>query len=304
MSSTEGIPQQLCYNCAYHRPPQYVAVRETFIMELSGYLYNWLLSLQVVSSETSSRTGPRKYTISQTTTKALTSGSSFSVILPSLLARNAHSSLIHQLKSLRNNVPENWKTVETAVKALGIILEPHTKLKLLAEDHAAVKALLIKLFKLQKAPRTEYPVNLISSLDPAKDPSTSSSCLEFVLLSFCKHFSLQPTQAAGLLTQNGQYLSQLVSKSSPQLILDWYQAAYLHSQHLASLIANEHSTGSVPFIFSTFKAGFTAKSIEVVIWCCRLSEKLARELADNDLLRTAWDWFVAPGGGLEGCLLA
>lgn len=52
----------------------------------------------------------------------------------------------------------------------------------------------------------------IESIDAEKPLEKSDSCLEFLLISFCKHFALKPKQAAGLLTQGGKYLTHVIAK--------------------------------------------------------------------------------------------
>ena len=43
--------------------------------------------------------------------------------------------------------------------------------------------------------------------------------------------------------------------------------------------------------------------MDVVFICSRLLSKIALECIENNLISAAWDWFISPNGGLEGCLL-
>ena len=147
----------------------------------------------------------------------------------------------------------------------------------------------------------------IESIRADKSLDSADSCLEFLLISFCKNFSLRPKQAAGLLTQGGKYLAYIISKGLKgkfNPIISWYQEIYANISHLLKLVSNEEASGSVPLMLASLKSGFNSKNIETVLWCCRVFSKMGSELYEQDLLPPAWDWFVVEGGGLEGCLQA
>lgn len=213
---------------------------------------------------------PGSGALSSKDTELLASGRSFSLILSSLLAtKNPPAKLLSQVAALsESDGPENWDTVAAAFSALGAPLSLHTKQRLLTETLQTVPRLLEKLFHLQKAQPKKPPGGLVASLDLSKGLESSSCCLEFVLLSFCKHFSLKPPQAAGLLTQRGKYLAHFVVKSTAQegaSVVKWYQDIYTQSQHLVSLIYQEHSNESVPFVLDALKSGFMAKNLEITL---------------------------------------
>ena len=144
---------------------------------------------------------------------------------------------------------------------------------------------------------------VIEELDTTKALADSTSCLEFLLLSFCQNFEFKPKQAAGLLTQGGKYLAYVVAKGikgSHTAVIAWLQAVYSQVKHAAALIEEEEAKGSVVLMLSAFKSGFVSKHLETAIWTCRLYARLAAELAEKELLPESWDWFVSEGGGLEG----
>ena len=60
---------------------------------------------------------------------------------------------------------------------------------------------------------------------------------------------------------------------------------------------------NIELSLSTFKPGLLSKNMEVVFICSRLLSKIALECIENNLISAAWDWFISPNGGLEGCLL-
>lgn len=147
----------------------------------------------------------------------------------------------------------------------------------------------------------------IEAVRADKPLETTDNCLEYLLVSFCKHFSLHPKQAAGLLTQGGKYLSYVISKGLKGKhgpIITWYTELYSTLPHLIRLISNEQASGSLPLMLGSLKSGFNSKNLEVVLWCCRLFSKLGSDFYEIDLLPPAWDWFVSEGGGLESTLQA
>ena len=53
---------------------------------------------------------------------------------------------------------------------------------------------------------------LLDELDPSAPLTDAESTLEFLILSCCQAFSLSPKLAAGLLSQSGKILSQVLIK--------------------------------------------------------------------------------------------
>ena len=108
----------------------------------------------------------------------------------------------------------------------------------------------------------------IESIKADKTLDSTDSCLEFLLVSFCKHFSLRPKQAAGLLTQGGKYLAYVIAKGLKGKhgpIILWYQEIYGFISHLLKLISLEEANGSVPLMLASLKSGFNSKSLETVL---------------------------------------
>lgn len=136
------------------------------------------------------------------------------------------------------------------------------------------------------------PTFSIDSLDPTKPLAAASSCLEFLLASFCQHFSLKPKQAAGLLTQDGKYLIYVLSKGLKgryEPIVQWYQSVYGSYQPLLTLMLKEEASGAVPFVLGALHGGLLSRSLETVQWACRVLVKFSKELQDQGALPAAWD---------------
>ena len=132
----------------------------------------------------------------------------------------------------------------------------------------------------------------IETIDASKSLSATSSCLEFLLVSFCQHFGLKPKQAAGLLTQGGKYLAHIIAKGlrgKYEPVVEWYQAVYSNVKQLLTVVMKEEANGSINLILSTLRPGFISKSFETAQWTCRLFSKLGADFLERDMLPAAWD---------------
>lgn len=132
----------------------------------------------------------------------------------------------------------------------------------------------------------------IEAIDPSRSLATASSCLEFLLLSFCQHFGLKPKQAAGLLTQGGKYLAHIIAKGlrgKYEPVVAWYQAVYSNEKQLMTVVMKEEANGSVNLILSTLRPGFFSKNFETAQWTCRLFARLGADFLERDMLPAAWD---------------
>ena len=66
----------------------------------------------------------------------------------------------------------------------------------------------------------------------------TESVLEFVLVSLCKSLKIKPKQAAGLLTNNNQYLVHACVKGLKgnfEPVIAWYKLILQDSRHLVEL---------------------------------------------------------------------
>lgn len=136
---------------------------------------------------------------------------------------------------------------------------------------------------------TERTVN-IDNIDPNKPLFEVDSCLEYLIVGFCKNFDLKPKQSAGLLTQGYKFLAHIIVKGLKgnfEPVLVWYQDVYSNTERLTELILNESDEGSINFILSALKPGLLSKDTEIVQWAMRVFSKLALEFSENGLLEKA-----------------
>jgi hypothetical protein len=135
----------------------------------------------------------------------------------------------------------------------------------------------------------------------------TENCLEFILISLCKSFGLEPLQSAGLLTNANQYLNQAIIKGLKdnfEMVVKWYEDIYANSKYFAQLIEEESGNPKVlPMMMNIIKPGLLSNNSDVASWTSRVMSKIGYEFLNHDLSSKAWDWFVdEKNGGLKVCL--
>lgn len=106
----------------------------------------------------------------------------------------------------------------------------------------------------------------IDTLETDIELSETSACLEFLLVSFCKNFELNPKQSAGLLTQGNKYLAHIIAKGIKgqfDKIIAWYQDIHSNVKHLVRLIEKEEANDSMNLMLTAFRPGFFSRAVEV-----------------------------------------
>ena len=125
--------------------------------------------------------------------------------------------------------------------------------------------------------------------------------------------SLNSKQAAALLTDNKKYLIHILTKGLSnknfEPVIYFYQNVlgnidyFMKLLEINSIAYPNQISKNIELSLSTFKPGLLSKNMDVVFICSRLLSKIALECIENNLISAAWDWFISPNGGLEGCLL-
>ena len=173
-----------------------------------------------------------------------------------------------------------------------------------------------KLGELPKIRFNEDVVDLDALTDEVaklKQLNQTRSVLEFIIVAICKSMSLNSKQAAALLTDNKKYLIHILTKGLTnknfEPVIFFYQNIlgnidyFMKLLEINSIAYPNQISKNIELSLSTFKPGLLSKNIEVVYICSRLLSKIALECIENNLISAAWDWFISPNGGLEGCLL-
>ena len=198
-------------------------------------------------------------------------------------------------------------------------IEKEKNTKLLKENKLKENIPIYEKEKLGELPKIRFNEDIVD-LDALTDEvaklkqlNQTRSVLEFIIVAICKSMSLNSKQAAALLTDNKKYLTHILTKGLSnknfEPVLFFYQNILANIDYFMKLIEinsiaypNQISK-NIELSLSTFKPGLLSKNIEVVFICSRLLSKIALECIENNLISAAWDWFIAPNGGLEGCLL-
>ena len=198
-------------------------------------------------------------------------------------------------------------------------IEKEKNTKLLKENKLKENIPIYEKEKLGELPKIRFNEDIVD-LDALTDEvaklkqlNQTRSVLEFIIVAICKSMSLNSKQAAALLTDNKKYLTHILTKGLSnknfEPVLFFYQNILANIDYFMKLIEinsiaypNQISK-NIELSLSTFKPGLLSKNIEVVFICSRLLSKIALECIENNLISAAWDWFIGPNGGLEGCLL-
>eukprot|EP01022_Parablepharisma_sp_SALTPOND_P016860 TRINITY_DN2578_c0_g1_i1.p1 TRINITY_DN2578_c0_g1~~TRINITY_DN2578_c0_g1_i1.p1 ORF type:complete len:1340 (+),score=195.52 TRINITY_DN2578_c0_g1_i1:1195-5214(+) len=146
----------------------------------------------------------------------------------------------------------------------------------------------------------------ITSLSASKEITKTESCLEFLLISLSRAFALQPKQAAGLLTDGSQYLAHILIKGLKgeyPPVESFLMEVYAASKHFTNLMKREEG-GTTEMVLNMLKGGLYSKSKEVVTWTLKVLSKIAYDLSALELNKSAWEWFIAVDGGLDGAVYA
>ena len=173
--------------------------------------------------------------------------------------------------------------------------------------------------KLEELPKIRFNEDIVdldalsNEVAQLKELNQTRSVLEFIIVAICKSMSLNSKQAAALLTDNKKYLIHILTKGLSnknfEPVLFFYQNIlgnidyFMKLLEINSIAYPNQISKNIDLSLSTFKPGLLSKNLDVVFICSRLLSKIALECIENNLISAAWDWFISPNGGLEGCLL-
>lgn len=120
---------------------------------------------------------------------------------------------------------------------------------------------------------TQEGALLLDNLEIAINLNETETCLEMLVISLCKTLQVKPKQAAGLLTQNGKFLVQVILKGLKgkfEPINNWYSIILDNLTHLKKLITKEYDQGSLSLVLSALKPGLATKNQETLKLCLGL----------------------------------
>ena len=198
-------------------------------------------------------------------------------------------------------------------------IEKQNETKLLKENKQKEEIPDFSKEKIGELPKIRFNEDIVD-LDALTDEvaqlkqlNQTRSVLEFIIVAICKSMSLNSKQAAALLTDNKKYLIHILTKGLSnknfEPVLYFYQNVlgnidyFMKLLEINSIAYPNQISKNIELSLSTFKPGLLSKNMDVVFISSRLLSKIALECIENNLISAAWDWFISPNGGLEGCLL-
>lgn len=233
---------------------------------------------------------------------------------------------IDSIKPYKTNYSKkrNWQIIKAVLNELGLQIDNDDIELIKAGSRETLEQLLDSIteyeqtmFTQSESESTPKPKEnpkryksgelIIEAINGTIQLETTKTCLEFLLVTFCKHFNLHPKQAAGLLTQSGKYLAYICSKGfkgKHEVIGFWLSDMLKYSDHLVDLISNESQKGSLNLILTSLCHCFNSRSLENVVKLTKIVVKLVGDLQklnpNSEFNEKIWLWFAS--SGTEKCL--
>ena len=282
-------------------------------MQIKGKVAEWLQETGVVENNHAECFTPDELTLQQ-----LEWGHFYIPLikrLRSLVTQEYKTSFehMHKVQSPASKL-HNWKLVIAGLEEVGVTINEETKGLIMAGDYGILLELIDHMHdqelhlrglkplasqkKSQKTKVAKDGALYIESIDPNLDLLSTSSCLEFLIVSLCKYLRLEPKQSAGLLTQNNKYLAHVVVKGlkgNHQPIESWFNALCTYSEHLMTLVVKEFQNGSLDLVLQSAKPGLLTKNSVVAKSCCGFFTKAFKLLNRSNLEEATWEWFIKQG---------
>ena len=283
-------------------------------MEVTENIYNWLKRISAIKYEIVPNNN--KFILHELDSQGLESGLNFIPIIKRLYSIITKSdqlltplSDINSLKDISSAAGKlyNWNLLIKSLDLLQIIIDSDMKALIIAGDRQVISEILLALYaidtncsenlptlikKRKKNKLLEEGTILLDDIDPSLPLNASENVLEFLILSFCQTFNLNPKPAIGLLAQSGKILLHILTKGikgNIDPVLSWYDKIIENSDFLSNLIAKSKNNVSVLLIFGSLKSGLLGKDYKIVQKSCGAMICLHDSLLVKDI--NTWEWF-------------
>mmetsp|Transcript_1654 Transcript_1654/g.3559 ORF Transcript_1654/g.3559 Transcript_1654/m.3559 type:complete len:1208 (+) Transcript_1654:686-4309(+) len=203
---------------------------------------------------------------------------------------------------------KNWEVLNKAMHLLGLEISEEARAMIIAGVTEEIVKMLWAIRELDDKVSTrgsltnhkdpQHKIRLgpdgalfLDSVEGGKLLPETTYCLEFLLVSMSRAFSIKPKQAAILLTRNGRYLAKILCKGLRKQfipIIEWLDAMKTHSSHLKGLLVNERRNNAVPFVCDALLPGLLSKNEGVV---GKVSELLTLISSEEEIRNETWQWF-------------
>ncbi|CAG9325131.1 unnamed protein product [Blepharisma stoltei] len=203
----------------------------------------------------------------------------------------------------------NWNVLIRALETVGVTIDSDMKALIVAGDRAMVTEVLKSLYETEQRVMSKDSSQIIAKkkkFKPKISPDgallldnvevecpldEAQSSLEFLILSLCQSFQLTIKQSAGLLTQNGKFLNQVLVKGLRGQfypVISWYEKLTESADILARLIEKEIETGALTLVMDSIKPGLQSKDVGVVKQCCKFLERIKTYLRNEEDQIVGW----------------
>jgi hypothetical protein len=282
-------------------------------MEVTAYVYEWLLNLSLIPG--GKQTPEGNYTLDPATTKDFENGLRLGPVIKhlyeSLYQAPPTSSNLDSLKRVTGLAAKayNWKVISEELEKLGVSIPQEAKAAVISGNTSVVsdilRAVVDSANEAIQSRLGNAKSRLTSITEEEKDLRQSESCQEFFIVSLCQSFSIKPNQVLGLLADNQKFLGRIVAKGLKgdlEPVVSWVQQVYSTIDTLANLLALD--ADGFELTFKVLQLGLASRSIDVVQWTCRILSRLGIECAYSGLSSQAWLWFTSPQGGFDLTMMA
>jgi hypothetical protein len=273
-------------------------------MEISQKIYTWLKQenfLSGIYEET-----PETITLSAEDSEKLELG----LIFPLLKSfyKGSYPTVL-EFKQVNSTVSRlyNWNLLIKPLESFGVKVTSDTKALIVAGDRVQVIEIITALQKAleklrnHKGPKVTSDGGLIlTRINPNSDIRVSESMLEFLVLSFCKAFSINAKISAGLLAQKCNYLQQVIIKGLKKdfkPVEDWYDMIENQKALAISLVQKEVS--SLKLLLISLVPGLQSKSLKVQSKSAEILSFFHSHL--KSLKVTNWDWLYGNSNIISDC---
>ena len=143
---------------------------------------------------------------------------------------------------------------------------------------------------LQQQPTITTSAINLNNIDITKAYCDCTSLLEFILISLCRNFEVNPRQAVALLSNNRKYLSILCNKGIKgefTKIENWLTDLIANKRDLFKIM--QYSNDGVNICFSTLGTALCSKQASIVVQVASILIEIQKEIQID------WDWLCTEG---------
>ena len=298
-------------------------------MEIDPNVFAWLSSLNIINPSLKiEQTSPTSFPkLPSRTIELLLGGKYMDIILTHL--QNTYNSFynlnfdyvkdLSQMKPIDDKSEYishsikyfNWNIISETLSHFGLNYNQNKIIELSNGNRAVLSDILTNIYSLcnellkrvpivskqhslgktlqQQQSITTSSINL-NNIDITKAYGDCTTLLEFILISLCKNFEVNPRQAVALLSNNRKYLSILCNKGIKgdfTKIENWLTDLIANKRDLFKIM--QYSNDGVNICFSTLGTALCSKQANIVVRVASILIEIQKEIQID------WDWLCTEG---------